>query len=227
MNLTGKTTTSLPASLDFSRDTSSVKTKLEALVTAYNDANSMLGVVSDPKSTVETYGATLVGNSAVQQVRSQMRALITANSSSPSGDVKALRDLGISIDRTGVMVLDAAKLDTALSTKFDNVVTMLSANRENLSSYSSQTAGIAGEAVRKLTKMLASNGILTTQTSSANSRIAEYKKQLDKLEERMTELLARYNKQFGAMQTIVGQSKSLGASLTSTFDGMMAAYTNN
>ena len=227
LNLTGKTTTSLPASLDFSRDTSSVKTKLEALVTAYNDANSMLGVVSDPKSTVETYGATLVGNSAVQQVRSQMRALITANSSSPSGDVKALRDLGISIDRTGVMVLDAAKLDTALSTKFDNVVTMLSANRENLSSYSSQTAGIAGEAVRKLTKMLASNGILTTQTSSANSRIAEYKKQLDKLEERMTELLARYNKQFGAMQTIVGQSKSLGASLTSTFDGMMAAYTNN
>ena len=68
---------------------------------------------------------------------------------------------------------------------------------------------------------------MTTQTSSANSRIAEYKKQLDKLEERMTELLARYNKQFGAMQTIVGQSKSLGASLTSTFDGMMAAYTNN
>jgi flagellar capping protein FliD len=48
---------------------------------------------------------------------------------------------------------------------------------------------------------------------------------LEKLETRMTTLLARYNKQFGAMESMVGQSKSLKESLTSTFEGMMAAYT--
>jgi hypothetical protein len=41
----------------------------------------------------------------------------------------------------------------------------------------------------------------------------------------MTQLLARYNQQFGAMESIVGQSKSLQTSLKSTFDGMMASYT--
>jgi hypothetical protein len=42
----------------------------------------------------------------------------------------------------------------------------------------------------------------------------------------MTSLLARYNKQFAAMESMVGQTKALKEGLTSTFDGMMAAYTN-
>ena len=41
----------------------------------------------------------------------------------------------------------------------------------------------------------------------------------------MTLLLERYNKQFGAMESVVGQSNSLRTSLTSTFEGMMATYT--
>jgi hypothetical protein len=43
----------------------------------------------------------------------------------------------------------------------------------------------------------------------------------------MTSLLARYNKQFASMESMVGQSKSLQTSLKSTFEGMMSAYTNN
>jgi flagellar capping protein FliD len=42
----------------------------------------------------------------------------------------------------------------------------------------------------------------------------------------MTDLLARYNKQFAAMESMVGQTKSLQTNLKSTFEGMMAAYTN-
>jgi len=43
----------------------------------------------------------------------------------------------------------------------------------------------------------------------------------------MDMLLARYNKQFSAMESIVGESKSLGTSLTSTFAGMSNMYKNN
>jgi hypothetical protein len=43
----------------------------------------------------------------------------------------------------------------------------------------------------------------------------------------MATLLERYNKQFASMESMVGQSKSLQTSLKSTFDGMMASYTNN
>lgn len=220
-------TTSGSASIDFNRDVSGVKTKLQDLVTAYNDANSMLNVVSDPKSTVETYGATLVGNSVVNTVRSKLRDMVLSDSNSPSGGLTALRDLGISIDRAGLMTLDSTKLDNVLATKFDHVVTLLSANRENMSVFNNSTAGVAGEAVKKLTTLLDKTGSLTVQSDNLTNRIADYKKDLTKLEERMTQLLARYNKQFANMESIVGQSKSLKTSLTSTFDGMMASYTKN
>ena len=225
LNLTALTS-GTGATLDFARDPSSVKTKLQALVTAYNDANSMLNVVSDPKSEVETYGATLVGNSVVGQIRSQIRSMVQGNSSSASGGVSGLRDLGISIDKEGVLQLDATKLDTALTNNFDHAVTMLSANQENLSIYSTSSAGVAGDSVKKLTALLATSGTLTAQNLNATSKISAYKLELEKLETRMAGLLERYSKQFAAMDSIVGQANSLRTSLTSTFDGMMAAYTN-
>ena len=226
LNFNSLTTAGVPANLVFSRDTSSISTKLNALVTAYNDANTMLGVVSDPKSTVETYGATLVGNSMVGSVRSQMRQLISGNSTTPAGGLTALRDIGFNIDQKGVLSLDKTKLDSALKNNFDNVVTLVTGNRENQSKFSVLPSGVAGEAVKKLTALLETTAPLTTQSTNLTTKISEYKKQLDKLDIRMTDLLARYNKQFATMESMVGQSKSLQTSLKSTFDGMMATYTN-
>jgi flagellar hook-associated protein 2 len=220
------TTTTGAANLDFSRDTSTVKTKIQALVTAYNDANSMLNVVSDPKSTVETYGATLAGNSIVNSVRSQMRSLITSDSSSPSGGLTALRDIGLSISKTGELELDSTKLDNALQYKFDNVVTLLTSNREKQSSYSVLPSGSAGEAVKKLTALLDTSSALTSQSANLTTKITAYNKELAALDTRMAAILARYNKQFATMESMVGQSKSLQTNLKSTFDGMMSVYTN-
>ena len=227
LNFNSITTAGVPANLVFARDTSSISTKLNALVTAYNDANTMLGVVSDPKSTVETYGATLVGNSMVGSVRSQMRQLISGNSTTPAGGLTALRDIGFNIDQKGVLSLDKTKLDNALKNNFDNVVTLVTGNRENQSKFSVLPSGVAGEAVKKLTALLETTAPLTTQSTNLTTKISEYKKQLDKLDIRMTDLLSRYNKQFATMESMVGQSKSLQTSLKSTFDGMMATYTNN
>jgi hypothetical protein len=42
----------------------------------------------------------------------------------------------------------------------------------------------------------------------------------------MEALLARYTKQFGIMESVVGQSNAMRDSLSATFDGMMAMYTN-
>jgi flagellar hook-associated protein 2 len=220
------TTTSGAANLDFTRDTTAVKANLKALVTAYNDANSMLSVVSDPKSTVETYGATLVGNSIVSSVRTQMRNMVTTSSNTPSGNMAALRDIGITLNRTGELEIDQVKMDAALQNNYDQVVTMLTANKENQSAQSTLNGGVSNEAVKKLTSLLDANNPLTTQSTNLTTKISKYKTELDKLETRMTDMLARYKTQFAAMESMVGQSKSLQTSLKSTFDGMMASYTN-
>lgn len=221
-----KATTSGSASLSLTRDTTAIKAKFTNLVTVYNDAMSMFGVVTDPKSTVETYGATLVGDSTVRSIRNQVRAVVQGTSTTPGTQVNSMWQLGIKVDQTGVMSLDETKLDAALASNFDDVVKSMTGNTNGLSAYSRQPAGFAGEAVRKLTKLVSATGPIYTNSQNAETQNVKYKEQLTKLDTRMTALLARYTKQFAAMDSLVGSVNSQKTSLKSTFDGMMAAYTN-
>lgn len=220
-----KNTTSTQESVDLSRDTTAIKEKLSALVTSYNDAMTMLGVVSDPKSTVETYGATLVGDSTVRMVKQQLRSLIVNPSSTPGTNVGSLWQVGISIDAAGVMTLDETKLDTALASNFDDVVKTFTGNQNNVSAYTVAPAGIAGDAIKTLTKMLSPTGPMLTQSDNANTQNSKYQEDLAKLGVRMDTLLARYEKQFSAMNSMVGSINSQKTSLKSSFEGMMASLT--
>lgn len=221
-----RSTTTGSAVLDFARDTSGLKAKMSELVTAYNDASDLLNQVADPKSTLETYGATLVGDSTVRMVRQQLRSLFQGTSSTPGTSVSALWQLGFSLDEKGVMRLDDTKLDTALQSNFNDVVRSLTGNHDNLSTYSSAPAGLMGDAVRKITSLLDKSGPLMGQSETASTQNTKYQKELTALQTRMDGLLARYTKQFAAMDSLVGRVNTQKTSLKSTFEGMMAAYTN-
>ena len=219
-------TTSPAAQVNLTRDPTAIKTKFDALVAAYNDANTMFGVVTDPKSTVETYGATLVGDSTVRAVRQQMRSLFMGDSSTPGTNISAMWQMGFKIDEKGVMSVDATKLDSALQNNFSDVVTAFTGNYNGLGSYSTQNAGFAGDGVRKLTKLLSATGPMLSQSTNADTQNNKYKDDLTKLDTRMTALLGRYTKQFASMDSMVGNVNSQKTSLKASFDGMMAAYTN-
>ena len=72
--------------------------------------------------------------------------------------------------------------------------------------------------------MLRTTGDLSYQTRNANAQITRYKEDLDKLNTRMESLLARYNKQFASMESMVGSNNAMKSSLKSSFEGMMSAY---
>mgnify|MGYP000376121471 CR=1 FL=1 len=200
--------------------------QIDALVKAYNDATSMLGVVSDPKSTVDTYGATLVGDATIRSVAGRLRNAFMGSSSTPGTSVNQLWQMGITFDATGVMKLDSTKLNTALTNNFDDVVKSLTGNYDDLSKYSPARAGFFGDATYKINAMVSPTGILASQSDSVTKQTTGYKESLTKLDTRMQTLLSRYNKQFASMQSFVGNANSQKTSLKSTFDGMMSIYTN-
>lgn len=210
--------------VQLSRDTTDLTTKINALVTAYNDTQSLLNEASNPKSTLENYGATLVNDPLVSTLKSKLRSMFMDTSNSTSNGITALRDIGISIDQKGVMSVNAVTLDSKLKSNYDDVVTMFTANRSNTSEYSVEKIALANDSVRSLAKMLRSTGDLAYQTRNTNTQITKYKDDLDKLNVRMESLLARYNKQFAVMDSMVGSNNSLKSSLKSTFDGMMSSY---
>jgi flagellar hook-associated protein 2 len=225
LTLNLKSTTSSAAVVDLTRDTTTIKDNIKAIVTAYNDATTIFKEVSDPKSTFDTYGATLVGDSTVRTVKQQLRDMVMGNSSTPGQSVGALWQMGLSIDQTGVMSVDDTKLADALDNHYSDVVKTFTGNQNGLTVYSPAPAGIAGDAVKKLTNMLGKTGILVTQTQSATTQNDKYKEDLTKLQTRMDALLVRYQKQFASMDSLVGNVNSQKTSLKSTFDGMMASLT--
>jgi flagellar hook-associated protein 2 len=215
------------AQVELTRQTSSIKDNLKALVTSFNTFEDSVKVLADRKSTVETFGGALAGDTLLQSVRSQVKEMFTNTSSTPGTTIKALRDVGLSIDRYGKLNLDEAKLDDALTNHFDEVVQMFTANVSGQSVYSQSSGGIAGDAFKKLDKMQRSTGLIQRQSATTEKTIAKQKEELTKLEERMTKLLERYTTQFGAMDAIVGESTATRASLKTSFEGMMAMYKNN
>jgi flagellar hook-associated protein 2 len=236
LDLFAPTTSGTPARLDLNRQTSTIKDNIKAVVEAYNQFDESLKVLADKDSKVEEFGGALAGDSIVTMVRTQIRAMFAKDGKAYPGDdstqsplnpdVYAARHIGLSFDRTGKLTLDETKLDSALSTSFDQVVTMLTANKNDQSLYSPAPGGLAGDAVKNIDKMLRSTGIIDGQTKSATKKIEQYKKDLTQLEARMSTLLERYTEQFTVMESIVGESTSTRAGLTNSFKGLMAMYTN-
>jgi flagellar hook-associated protein 2 len=212
------------ARLDLNRDTASIKSNIQGLVTAYNDFEQTLKILGDRASEVEDFGGVLAGESLLQSVRNQVRGLITNTSSTPGTSIKAARDVGLTIDRLGQLTLDESKLDKALQNNFGEVSTMFSAGTNNKSIYSAAPAGLAGGAIKSIEKMLLSTSMIDTQSKSASAKITKYKDELTQLDERMEQLMNRYMTQFTVMESIVGSSNNTRESLKGTFAGMMAAY---
>jgi hypothetical protein len=89
-----------------------------------------------------------------------------------------------------------------------------------------QSQGVGTRMTSWMKTLMSAQGPLLQNSQSAEKKVTGYETQLAKLQTRMDALLKRYNEQFANMQSIVGKTKSMQTSLTSTFDGMMNAYKN-
>ncbi len=214
----GTLANSVAGSIDISRDTASVKANVQALVVAFNSLKGLLGTVSDGRSTVADTGATLVNDSLVRQIQRQITQMMTDNSSTPGDNgVSALRDLGVTIQRDGTLALDQTQLDAVLKNQFPSVVKMLTANKENSKGILSGSRGLAGDAVTRLTGLMAQDGPIVMSSNNASAKISTYNQKRVALEERMQALLNQYTNQFAAMERMVGQLNSLKISLGNQF----------
>ena len=221
LNLTGTTTSA--ATLDLTRDTSKIKTNVQGLVKAFNDALSdfkILGGEKNKKDTTDVYSGSLQNDATLSMLKSQLRSMFTDNSSTPGSTVKAMRDIGVTIQKDGTLELDEAKFDAALAGNFADVVTMFTADKESKGTTGAAKRGLAGDAVKRLTDMMGSTGLIMNQTNSSNTQLARYKNDLTKLETRMEAVLARYTTMFANMDKIVGSANSTKTYLTNQFKAM-------
>ena len=223
LNLMGPTSGS--ASIQLTRDTSAMKTNLQDLITAFNDVNSFLKTATDPKSADPDFGKTLAGNTAVKNIYASLKQMLFGTASGTGNThVRGLRDLGVKMQNDGTLTLDEKTFTTNSTAYYDEAATMLSGNSGLTNEFGVARKGVATDLTSWLSKAMSASGVMLQNSQSDEKKVASYQNQLATLDTRMQALLDRYNKQFAAMEALVGKSKSMQTSLTSTFDGMMNAY---
>ena len=214
------------ASIQLSRDTSDLKTKVDKVVSTFNDFQNFIKIATDPKSTDPDFGATLAKVSIGKTVQAKLRQLVFGTAGSTTNNsVRGLRDLGVKLQQDGTLTVDATVFQKVSTAKYDQVVTMFS-GKGLQNEKGATTDGVAVSLTGWVKTLVSAQGPLLQGSQADSTKVTKYQDDLTKLQTRMDSLLARYTKQFAAMDSIVGKSNSLKTSLTSTFDGMMKAYSS-
>lgn len=230
LTLSSTTTTGNPVGLRLSRDVSDVKTKVQDLVTAYNNMVHDVGILTGPKSTVsgDTVSGSLKNDSTVRTTLNQIRQTMFGISDTKGTTLQTMRDLGVSISKEGVLSLDATALDQAVANHFDDVVSVLAGRQvDTVNGQTVQRRGIAATLSVNVRALLSSTGTLTKQSSGTGTQLAKQKEDMTKLETRMQDVLSRYTKQFATMESLVGQITSMRASLKDQFASMLGTNSKN
>jgi hypothetical protein len=221
------------ARLTITRDKSQLKTNLQDIITSYNDLESLIDELNTDEA-VEA-GLSLAGEgSLLRSVQSRIYNALTASSSTASGTVDAVRDLGISVDRYGKLQFDEAKYDTLIATNWDDVVTMLTADTTNQSLFGLAPKGLGQDVATIINGLSAStldgdvqNGLIANRTAALTKNEENYQVELTKLEARMAVLYQRYMTQFTAMETLMNSLNNTRDYMKGQLDVITSAYDKN
>ena len=215
--------------LNVTNDQSSLKTNLQSVVAAYNSFNQLLSdLTSSAADSDLSYGGDLAREqSAVRYIKQQVFDKLMADSSSKSGSISALRDLGISVDRTGNLTMTETTFDAAIANSYDDVATMLSAGTSNQSIYSTDAQGLAQDVATLIDGLNSSTGIVATRKDSAEDYSDDYASELVILEARMEKVYQRYLTQFAAMDSMLEKIDGTKNYLTGQLKSLANMYNSD
>jgi len=219
-----KSTTSTNASISINEDKSSLRGTIDIFVDTVNSFSSIARDLTTEGGENEYSGSLSSDKSFVNLVSRQIKNLVDKTSSTPSGGLSSLRDLGLSFNLAGDMYVDDKIYNSVISTNYRSAVTMLTADTETQSKYDASNKGLSLDASIELDNLVGSAGSITRQSNSAQDKVDEYADQLLELEQKLLNLQQKYIKQFAAMESLVQRSKDTQTYLEGQFESMSNMY---
>lgn len=219
-------TTSSAVRLNIVSDKTTLKTNLEGVVSAYNALNTLFSELTMSATDDDVAGGLSDDTSLVRYLQSQIRTAIFADSSTTSGGISALRDLGVSLDKSGSLTLNTTTYDAVLAANYDDVVMMLSANTSDQNLYDAASKGLSQDIATILEGFSDSTGVLTLRASNAEVSLQDSKDELVELEARMEGVYQRYITQFSAMESLMATMDTTKEYLKGQLESISKAYDN-
>lgn len=188
-----------PTTLTITRNPDVTTSVATAFVKAYNDLRTAINNTTKYDATTKT-ASPLTGDWTARNIGTDLASVLKQTAPSATGTFSRLTDLGISIDRSGVMSLNAATFQTAISQDFASVQSVLAGYGGALDDVGKKYVEIGGVLADR------TNGLNSLKTSIANAKEA--------FERRMVAIEARYTRQFSALDTIVSRLQTTQQFLT-------------
>lgn len=153
------------------RDTASITTAVNNFVKAYNDISQNLKDATAYNAATKD-AAILNGEASVRAIQTQLRNVLTAPVAGGAGALSRLSEIGVSMQKDGLLAVDSAKLSKAMDGNFGDFATLFAAvgkSSDSLISYSNASAATkpgayAVEVTSLATRGSALGGTLATTT---------------------------------------------------------------
>lgn len=215
VDVTLNSVTTSAVSLSISRDTSTITGFIESFVSAFNTYVGSAKSLTKYDATTGEAGS-LQGDAMARSMLSQVRGLITGTYSGVGGNFDTLTDLGITMQASGSLKIDGAKLDTALRTDLDSVEKLFVGQTVSGTTYK----GLATQLDELMDGFLDATGLLPVKLEALDARIVDIEKDRAVFDARMLALEERTLRRFNAMDLLLGEITSTGDMLKAQLDAL-------
>ncbi|CNH62106.1 flagellar capping protein [Yersinia massiliensis] len=201
-----------PEQLTVTRDSTATKAAIQTFVDAYNSLQTTFASLTkytavEAGKDQSTSNGALVGDGTLRNIQTQLKSQLA---SAQSGDVKTLAAMGITQDLDGKLVIDAKKLDKALTDQPNNVTAFFVGD--------GKTTGFATQMDNLLNTALDSTkGTLKTATDGINKSLKSLEKQVESTTDSINATIERYKAQFTQLDKLVSSLTNTGNFLTQQF----------
>jgi len=201
-------TTGIPAQIDVAYDSTQVVSNVTNFVQAYNYVSDIIVRATGPAKTGDDVAGTLQNDSTARSIRNSLRSTLTTPIKYARGSVKSWVEMGIALDRDGVLQFDQTAFNKKFSASPQDAILAISNNASSPYIYSGGDSGLAGDMAVKAYGMLKTGGTIASMSTSYDDKVKKIGDQQTKLDAEMTKLSDQYEKQFSALNSVLANFKS-------------------
>lgn len=184
-------------------DNSSIKGKINAFATGYND---VISFISSQSTIGDTAGGVLGGDSGINSMKRHLQDWLTTQFSN-SGAFGSISELGLETQKDGTIKVNDTVLSAAIDTNIDSVVSLLTGPNGN--------DGIAATFQSYLDSQTSSTqGMLAGRKDNIDSGISRIDDRIAQMERRLAKREETMRKQFNAMEQLVSVMNAQSSFLT-------------
>ena len=200
------------------------KTKINSLISAYNDMKQMLEdstkitVGSDGKVSASVFSNRADINNLLSTIKSKIYSQVSDGGVTVNTGYDTAGKIGLGFDSNGKMqITDSTKLDAALANNPSFVDSLFNLNKSVTTSLSTQNQGIATRIYNLTNSMVSSGGMILTAKASLTTQNTRLQSQIDAMTRTLAQQRSALERSFIAMEQAQSRYQAMTSQLTNAF----------